>query len=430
MLFGVTKSAALALCLGLFVLSTAQEPFDSDDFTESICNVDESQNFLCYNVSEPAKIRTGLPVARLKVNNSWCTGWLFGSEGHVITNNHCVPNNSIANLTIVEFAAITPNCNAVGSRGSHPGRYVANSTTILATDIPLDYTLLRLNLNPGMDVRAYGYLQARDVAATLSESVYVIGHPRGFPKRIAMVKDGNPGKITTTNYTETRPTICRNVDRLGHNLDTERGSSGSPVLAADSNLVVGLHNCGGCSPSTQAYGSNYAVKILQIVDSLRAKNLLPRDAVAPTPPRTPSPTPSRTLSPTPSRTPSPIPSRTPSPTPSPTPSSTPSPRTPPPALTSIITFEGANITVLHTDEPSPFSQCTVEKDNIDFEGNDIASTSRREPDDCCDDCTATPGCQVYVWSDYNGGTCWLKSAKGAMRFAYGLHAASISSDSL
>ncbi|ETW08103.1 hypothetical protein H310_02464 [Aphanomyces invadans] len=53
--------------------------------------------------------------------------------------------------------------------------------------------------------------------------------------------------------------------------------------------------------------------------------------------------------------------------------------------------------------------CTVFPD-VDFVGNDIATTTRANPGDCCADCQATPRCTAYNWDT---GVCYLKSAKGA-----------------
>lgn len=33
-------------------------------------------------------------------------------------------------------------------------------------------------------------------------------------------------------------------------------------------------------------------------------------------------------------------------------------------------------------------------------------------DNCGKDYSTTAGCTHYVWTDFNGGTCWLKNAKG------------------
>lgn len=48
--------------------------------------------------------------------------------------------------------------------------------------------------------------------------------------------------------------------------------------------------------------------------------------------------------------------------------------------------------------------------NTDIFGNDCGHVSGKSVDSCCDICTATPGCKAYAWSEYSGGTCWLKSS--------------------
>ncbi|KAF0708919.1 hypothetical protein As57867_004581, partial [Aphanomyces stellatus] len=67
----------------------------------------------------------------------------------------------------------------------------------------------------------------------------------------------------------------------------------------------------------------------------------------------------------------------------------------------------------------------ADEPNVDYPGNDIASTSNRQFDNCCDDCKIVPGCKYYVWNSYNGGTCWLKSAKSGAAASAGARAGSI-----
>ncbi|RHY72034.1 hypothetical protein DYB34_013023 [Aphanomyces astaci] len=55
------------------------------------------------------------------------------------------------------------------------------------------------------------------------------------------------------------------------------------------------------------------------------------------------------------------------------------------------------------------SACDKPVEDVDYEGNDIKFTQRSNSDDCCDDCTKTPGCVAYVWTAWNDGTCFLKS---------------------
>lgn len=45
-----------------------------------------------------------------------------------------------------------------------------------------------------------------------------------------------------------------------------------------------------------------------------------------------------------------------------------------------------------------------------FSGNDL-SNSLSKPEECEMLCTATPDCTHYTWTDFNSGTCWLKTGK-------------------
>ncbi|GLD92364.1 hypothetical protein PINS_up000897 [Pythium insidiosum] len=56
--------------------------------------------------------------------------------------------------------------------------------------------------------------------------------------------------------------------------------------------------------------------------------------------------------------------------------------------------------------------CTYQ-DNVDFVDNDIANAPGVNVAACCPLCHARSGCTAFTWSDYNGGTCWLKSRGGA-----------------
>ncbi|RHY24957.1 hypothetical protein DYB32_008597 [Aphanomyces invadans] len=70
------------------------------------------------------------------------------------------------------------------------------------------------------------------------------------------------------------------------------------------------------------------------------------------------------------------------------------------------------------------SSCSAIEENTDYSGFDVASTKRADASLCCDDCTANPKCSVFVWSAYQGGTCWLKSQKGPRVASTGARASS------
>jgi len=61
-------------------------------------------------------------------------------------------------------------------------------------------------------------------------------------------------------------------------------------------------------------------------------------------------------------------------------------------------------------DPNPQPTCNLEKD-VDYVDNDVGNVASAKPCDCVDKCKAFKGCKAFTWSDYNGGTCWLKSKK-------------------
>ncbi|ETV64334.1 hypothetical protein H257_18760 [Aphanomyces astaci] len=67
----------------------------------------------------------------------------------------------------------------------------------------------------------------------------------------------------------------------------------------------------------------------------------------------------------------------------------------------------------NTTAAATLSMCENPVDDVDYYGNDIDSTRRSNSNDCCDDCVNTPNCVVYVWTPWEGGTCFLKRIVGA-----------------
>jgi hypothetical protein len=50
----------------------------------------------------------------------------------------------------------------------------------------------------------------------------------------------------------------------------------------------------------------------------------------------------------------------------------------------------------------------------DFEGDDLVNVQIKG-DDCGQRCVDTAGCTHFTWTDFNGGTCWLKSYQGVKK---------------
>lgn len=66
--------------------------------------------------------------------------------------------------------------------------------------------------------------------------------------------------------------------------------------------------------------------------------------------------------------------------------------------------------------------CVLQKDT-DYYDNDIGNGLSANADGCCLKCKNFPGCKAFAWSNYNGGTCWFKNAKGPVSNVVGVWAA-------
>ncbi|NIM13446.1 MAG: PKD domain-containing protein [Candidatus Aminicenantes bacterium] len=214
---------------------------EEDAIIEAVCNSDDKEWAKCYLGT--TMYDESRAVCRLLIGGtSACTGWLLGSEGHVMTNNHCISTQSSASNTDYEFMAEGATCStSCASWGACPGTVEASSGSLIQTDSSLDYTLILL---PSNITGTYGYMQLRDTLPSLDERIYIPQHPSAWGKQLAVVSDtdGPYAKIYSTN----EPPCIGGPGDIGYYADTAGGSSGSPVLAYDDNLVVALHHCANC----------------------------------------------------------------------------------------------------------------------------------------------------------------------------------------
>jgi V8-like Glu-specific endopeptidase len=233
---------------------------------EAVCGPDDSGEAACFKAFPDAFDKSNA-VARLLIHKDgssfFCTGWLVGCEGHMLTNHHCISNSDHAANTEFEFLG---QGNACADQCNKPfgceGKTRAVTSRLVIASAEFDYALIKLE---GKLWKDYGYLQMREGGPALDERIYIPQHPAGWGKRIAM-KDGDQyGTVTALDQGGCLP------DQVAYNLDTQGGSSGSPVLSWKDNAVVALHHCGGCP--------NTAVNIDKIIKDLRAKDLLPKCAI-------------------------------------------------------------------------------------------------------------------------------------------------------
>ena len=138
--------------------------------TSYTCGRDDKDRPHCHGGDE--KYVRSRAVCKLIIGGvGSCTGWLLGSQGHIITNNHCISTAAQANNTDFVFNYEHRSCTGNNIKTSDR---VATSSTLIKTDIDLDYTLLKLPNNPTSN---YGYLQLSPVVPIKGERVYIVGHP-------------------------------------------------------------------------------------------------------------------------------------------------------------------------------------------------------------------------------------------------------------
>ncbi len=206
--------------------------FEQQD--RSICGADNKDWAKCHEGT--AMYDKARAVSRLYINGSGaCTGWLLGSEGHLMTNNHCISSQSTADNTEYEFMGEGATCNTSCTGWlSCRGDIAATSGTLIKTNSTHDYTLIKL---PGNLSTSYGYLSFRPTLPAVGERIYIPQHPGAKGKQISVWDD------QSNDYSN----IATIGSTIRYYADTEGGSSGSPVLGYSDNLVVALHNTGGCT---------------------------------------------------------------------------------------------------------------------------------------------------------------------------------------
>jgi hypothetical protein len=87
-------------------------------------------------------------------------------------------------------------------------------------------------------------------------------------------------------------------------------------------------------------------------------------------------------------------------------------------VTQTVAKAGVKSAKAYPDDVAP--TCSNLDYNTDYAGNDIANKPAVKAELCCDICKGTQGCRAFSWSGHNGGTCWLKSQRGASVYTNGV----------
>ena len=217
-----------------------------DDQSESICSPGDFEDVICYDgdADKWATVMASVGVMSVGSNPTtgvWCSGSNVSPNNYIMTNWHCIPDASPC--TNAEFVFKYYNTTCGGSTTTpdwesfHCDQTVVESSFLdCDADVNnLDFTLSSVLGNPAS---TFGWVTPDANSLTDGEAIYIVQHPAGRPHEIT---HGDGANVDVDGH------VLRYYDTL----DTEGGSSGSPIFRESDNKMVGIHHCGGCdTPGT------------------------------------------------------------------------------------------------------------------------------------------------------------------------------------
>ncbi len=213
-----------------------------DDQSESICSPDDFEDVVCYDgdAGKWATVMASVGVMSVGSNPTtgvWCSGSNVSPNNYVMTNWHCVPD--VSPCTNAEFVFKYYNTTCGGSTTTPDWESFHCDQTVVESPLSgcdpdlnnLDFTLSSVQGDPAS---TYGWVTPDPEVLTDGEAIYIVQHA-----------DGRPHEITHGSGADVD--VDGHVLRYYDTLDTEGGSSGSPIYRESDNKMVGIHHCGGCA---------------------------------------------------------------------------------------------------------------------------------------------------------------------------------------
>lgn len=176
-------------------------------------------------------------IVRIDCGNNMVGSGFVIENGWLVTNNHVIPNREIAANATIQFGYQFPKTYKSSEKSISeikPERVAKLDPGIendkrFFTDAKLDFTLVKIKEQDMQGLKDYGFLQLAKSGVRADDFVNIIQHPLGGPKQIGIYNN---------------LVMYADDDIVQYMTDTAEGSSGSPVLNSDWE-VVALHHSGG-----------------------------------------------------------------------------------------------------------------------------------------------------------------------------------------
>ena len=229
---------------------------------DAICGAVDFRDAACYEITHALEFKRSRAVVHLLRDGlPHCTGWLASCENHIITNEHCVGSQAELDRITFEFEYQRSECGG----GSAVPTLQLFGGTLLEVDPALDYALIMPNLAGNDPQSVYGYLQWRTVNPGIDEQIYIPHHPNGDPKQLSIESthpEDQSGRCEVFSLNE--PACSGGPPDIGYYCDTDRGTSGAPLISVQDHKVVSLHHCADCP--------NRGVPLANIYSDIQASN--------------------------------------------------------------------------------------------------------------------------------------------------------------
>ncbi len=192
-------------------------------------------------------VKRSRSVARVVLPNGTGSGFLLGGNNLFVTNYHVLQSPTVADAATLQFnfQKTTMGLDA------EPAELKLDPSSFFRTSKEDDWTVCRVRGDANAD---WGSVPVESAAIATKDPVFIIQHPGGGPKQIALYRN----MVTVVG-----------PKRIQYLTDTMPGSSGSPVFDREWRLVA-IHHAGGgrvSKTSTLVY-RNHGIFAEVLLDAL------------------------------------------------------------------------------------------------------------------------------------------------------------------
>jgi len=249
------------------------DPFASGGNPENVCGSPDFEDVVCYQGESSKWANVMASVGVMNVGSTptvglWCSGSNVSSSNYVLTNDHCIPSQSACDTAEYVFRYYNESCGG-GPTTNDWVSFRCDDVMVSspwdaceATASTLDFAITSVIGDPAS---TFGFVEVDPDPIIDGEAVYMVQHPLGRPHEIT---HGSGADVDAD-----APNL-----RYYNTLDSDGGSSGSPIFSQADHRLVGLHHCGGCETPGEGNRGMMMSEIYPLIEEYVCAGFLDVDA--------------------------------------------------------------------------------------------------------------------------------------------------------